>query len=336
MPITIRDVAKKADVSVATVSRVINHSATVKEATRQKVLSAIKECGFTYNAIARSLSTKKSVTIGVVVPTIINPVFAQSTKGIQDFSNSCGYSIILGNSDYSSDVEDRLIEVFKEKRVEGIILTCSNIHHEYIQRLKQFSLPFVLLYNTPFDKTLNFVTIDNYKAAYEIVEHLVKLGHRRIGMIAGRFDMSDRSLARFQAFKACLKDHGIPDRPIYFIETDLSFEGGRKAMEALLDIIPPLTGIFCSNDFMAMGAMKSIREKGLRIPEDISIVGFDDIEMASYFSPELTTIHQPAYEMGLKGAELLFNISSGDLKDSQHIILEHELVIRNSTGPVNQ
>lgn len=336
MPSTIRDVAKRAEVSVATVSRVLNQSATVKEDTRQKVLSAIKECGFTYNAIARSLSTKKSVTIGVIVPAITNPVFAQSTRGIQDFSNSCGYSIILGNSDYSSDVEDRLIEVFKEKRVEGIILTCSNIYHEYIQSLKQVNLPYVLLYNTPFDKTLNFVTIDNYKAAYEIVEHLVKLGHRRIGMIAGRFDMSDRSLARSQAFKACLKDYGIPDQPIYLIETDLSFEGGRKAMGSLLDITPPLTGIFCSNDFMAMGAMKSIREKGLRIPDDISIVGFDDIEMASYFSPELTTIHQPAYEMGVKGAELLFKILSGESKGPQQIILDHKLIIRNSCGPVNQ
>lgn len=333
MPPTIRDVAKKAEVSVATVSRVLNQSAPVKEDTRQRVLNAIKESGFTSNAIARSLSTKKSVTIGVIVPAITNPVFAQSTRGIQNFSNAYGYSILLGNSDYSSDAEDRLIEVFHEKRVEGILLTCSNIHHNYVQRLKEVLLPTVLLYNTFFDNELNFVTINNYQAAYEIVEHLVKLGHRRIGMIAGRFDMSDRSLVRAQAFRACLKDNGIPDHPLYLIETDLSFEGGRRAMEILLDVIPPLTGIFCSNDFMAMGAMKKIREKGLGIPEDISIVGFDDIEMASYFSPELTTIRQPAYEMGLKGAELLFKISSGDLKGPQQILLEHKLVIRNSSGP---
>jgi DNA-binding LacI/PurR family transcriptional regulator len=336
MPSTIRDVARKAKVSVATVSRVLNRSATVKDDTRQRVLKAIEECGFTYNAIARSLSTRKSVTIGVIVPAITNPVFAQSTRGVQDFANPFGYSIILGNSNYSSEAEDRLVEVFKEKRVEGIILTCSNIGHEYIQRLKLLNLPFVLLYNTLFDKELNFVTIDNYKAAYEIVEFLIKFGHRRIGMIAGNFSKSDRSLVRSQAFKACSKDHGIPYQPEYLVETDLTFEGGRSAMQALLEITPPLTGVFCSNDFMAMGAMKAIREKGLRIPDDISIVGFDDIEMASYFFPELTTIHQPAYQMGLKGAELLLKILSGELKAPQQIILQHELVARNSCGPVNQ
>jgi LacI family transcriptional regulator len=335
MSITIRDIAKKAQVSVATVSRVLNRSAVVKDGTRQRVLKSIEECGYTYNAIARSLSTKKSVTIGVIVPAITNPVFAQSTRGIQDFANSCGYSMILANSDYSSVLEDRLVEVFKEKRVEGIILTCSDIRHEYIQRLKHSKLPFVLLYNTPFDKELNFVTIDNYKAAYEIVEHLVQLGHRRLGMIAGSFDMSDRSLVRSQAFKACLKENGISFQQQYLIETDLTFEGGRSAMQTLLEITPPLTGIFCSNDFIGMGAIKTIRGKGFRIPEDISIVGFDDIEMASYFYPELTTIHQPAYQMGVKGAELLFKILSGELEGPQQIILDHSLIIRNSCGPAN-
>ncbi|MBM4278880.1 MAG: LacI family transcriptional regulator [Deltaproteobacteria bacterium] len=336
MPSTIRDVAKIAEVSVATVSRVLNRSATVKEGTRQRVLKAIEECGFTYNAIARSLSTRKSVTIGVIVPAITNPVFAQSTKGIQDFANSCGYSIILGNSDYSSKMEDQLVEVFKEKRVEGIVLTCSDIRHEYIQRLKHSKLPFVLLYNIPFDKELNLVTIDNYKAAYEIVEHLIHLGHRRIGMIAGYFNMSDRSLVRSQGFKACLNEHGISFQQRDLIETDLTFEGGKRAMKTLLEVTPPLTGIFCSNDFIGMGAIKTIREKGLRIPGDISIAGFDDIEMASYFYPELTTIHQPAYQMGVKGAELLFKILSGEVEGPRQIILDHSLIVRNSCGPVNQ
>jgi len=336
MKTTIRDVAKEAKVSIATVSRVLNQSPSVKEETRQRVLRIMEECGYIYNAIAGSLSTKKSVTIGIIVPTITNPIFAQSTKGIQDFANLSGYSIILGNSDYLCETEERLIEVFKEKRVEGIILTCSNIYHKYVQRLKHSNLPFVLLYNTLFDKELNFVTIDNYRAAYEIVKYLINLGHQRIGMIAGNINMSDRSFVRSEAFKACLKDHGIPYQPEYLIETDLTFEGGKKAMEVLLGVIPPLTGIFCSNDFIGMGAIKTIRGKGLRIPEDISIAGFDDIEMASYFDPELTTIHQPAYQMGVKGAELLFKILSGELEGPQQIILDHSLIIRNSCGTANQ
>lgn len=327
---TIKDIAKKAKVSVATVSRVINQRGNVKEETKQRVLKVIEEYNFTYNAIARSLSTKRSHTIGVIVPTITNPVFSQSTRGIQDFANSFGYSVILGNSDYSPELESQLIKIFMEKRVEGIILTSSNIQNEYLQILKNSKIPFVLLYNTIFDKRINYVTINNYQAAYEIAEYLISLGHRRIGMIAGKFTKSDRSFARFQGFQACLNNKGISFRPEALIETELTFEGGKEGMARLLEITPPLTAVFCSNDFIAMGAMKTIREKGLKIPEDISIVGFDDIEMASYFYPELTTIHQPAYQMGFKGADLLLKIVSGESKVAQQIILDYKLIIRNS------
>jgi len=336
MRATIRDVAKEAQVSVATVSRVLNEVAVVQDETRKRVLKAIKECGYTYNAIAGSLSTRKSVTIGVIVPAITNPIFAQSTRGIQEVSNAHGYSILLGNSDYSYRSEDRLIEVFKEKRVEGIIFTCSNIHHPYIKRLKQSHFPFVLLYNTLFDKEINFVSIDNYRAAYEITDYLVGLGHRRIGIIAGFFKLSDRSLARWKGFRDCLKGRRIAYLPELLVETDLTFEGGRRAMQALLKVNPPLTGVFCSNDFIAMGGMKALREKRFEIPRDISIAGFDDIEMASYFDPGLTTIHQPAYQMGRKAAELLLGILSGALKSPQQVLLKHQLIIRNSCGPASE
>lgn len=333
MRITIRDIAQQAGVSVATVSRVLNHPSAVHEETRKRVLKAIRSSGYTCNAVARSLSTQKTLTIGVIVPAITNPVFALSTRGIQEVSNVRGYSILLGNSDYSDRTEERLIEVFKEKRVEGILFTCSNLHHPYLQRLKESRFPFVLLYNTPFDPEINFVSIDNYRAAYEMTRYLIDLGHRRIGVISGLFRLSDRSLARWKGFKACLKDFRVPLRPELHVETELTFEGGRKAMETLLRVKPRLTAVFCSNDFIAMGAMKALREKGLRIPDDVSIAGFDDIEMASYFEPGLTTIHQPAYEMGKKAVELLLDILSGEAKSPQQILLEHRLVTRSSCGP---
>lgn len=336
MRATIRDVAQLAGVSVATVSRVLNHPSSVHEETRKRVLEAIHASGYTYNAVARSLSTRKTLTIGVIVPAITNPVFALSTRGIQEVSNAHGYSILLGNSNYSDEAEERLIEVFKEKRVEGILFTCSNLRHPYLQRLKESRFPFVLLYNTPFDPEINFVSIDNHRAAYEITRYLIALGHRRIGVISGFFKVSDRSLARWKGFQACLKDHRVRFPSELHVETELSFEGGRKAMERLLQVKPRLTAVFCSNDFIAMGAMKALREKGMRIPEDVSIAGFDDIEMASYFEPALTTIHQPAYEMGQQAATLLLRVLSGETKSPQHILLDHKLITRDSCGPPGQ
>lgn len=336
MRATIREVAQQAGVSVATVSRVLNHPSTVHEETRRRVLKAIRATGYTYNAVARSLSTQKTLTIGVIVPAITNPVFALSTRGIQDVSNARGYSILLGNSNYSDQAEERLIEVFKEKRVEGILFTCSNPRHPYLRRLKESRFPFVLLYNTPFDPEINFVSVDNYRAAYAMTRYLIELGHRRIGVISGFFKLSDRSLARWKGFEACLKDNRVPLRPGLHVETELSFEGGRKGMEALLRVKPRLTAVFCSNDFIAMGAMKALREKGLSIPDDVSIAGFDDIEMASYFEPGLTTIHQPAYEMGKKAVELLLDILSGKAKSPQQIILDYQLITRSSCGPPTQ
>lgn len=336
MRATIRDVAQQAGVSVATVSRVLNHPSAVHEETRKRVLKAIRASGYTCNAVARSLSTRKTLTIGVIVPAITNPIFALSTRGLQEVSTAHGYSILLGNSDYSDRTEERLIEVFKEKRVEGIIFTCSNLRHPYLKRLKESRFPFVLLYNTPFDPAINFVSIDNYRAAYEITQYLIGLGHRRIGVISGFFKLSDRSLSRWKGFQACLKDNRVPLRCELHVETELSFDGGRKAMHVLLGVKPRLTAVFCSNDFIAMGAMKALREKGLGIPDDVSIAGFDDIEMASYFEPGLTTIHQPAYEMGRKAVGLLLGILSGKTTGPQQILLPHRLITRSSCGPPRQ
>lgn len=224
---TIRDVAKRAKVSVATVSRVLNTPSHVRVTTQNKVLTAMKECNYVYNALAGSLSTKKTTTLGVIVPTITNPIFAMVTKGIQDFAGEKGYSIILGNTDYNEENELHLIHLFQEKRADGVILNGPWRNAPIVSHMKNINLPFVVTWQTIDDKEVNFVAFDNFKGAYRIVEYLVSLGHRRIGMIAGKFSVSERAVMRWQAYRKCLADHHIPYDPDLVLEK-FSVCGGGK------------------------------------------------------------------------------------------------------------
>ncbi|MBU0464972.1 MAG: LacI family transcriptional regulator [Proteobacteria bacterium] len=327
---TIRDVAKLAGVSTATVSRVINSPKTVREQTRGKVTLAMKTCNYKYNALARGFVTKKSNTIGLIIPTINNPVFAESTRGVQDYANHQKIQVILGNTYYQYDLEESLVETLREKQVDGLIITTTNPRGAILKNLLDEGFPFVLLYSTVKKGPVSAVGIDNYQGGYRATEHLVKLGHDRIGMVAGNFSRSDRSFHRWHGYRQCLKNHGIPYDKDLLAQTDYSLTGGRDSVKKLLSLQNPVTAVFCSNDYLALGAMKGARELGLNLPTDLSIVGFDDIQIASYVIPELTTIHQPAYEMGKLGAQLLFQRIGNQSKPEQ-LMLESSLIVREST-----
>lgn len=327
---TIRDVAKLAGVSTATVSRVINSPETVREKTRKKVTLAMKTCNYKYNALARGFVTKQSNTIGLIIPTINNPVFAESTRGVQDFANDKKIQVILGNTYYQYEQEEGLIETLREKQVDGLIITTTNPRGAILKTLLDEGFPFVLLYSTIKKGPVSAVGIDNYQGGYKATEHLVKLGHDRIGMVAGNFSKSDRSFHRWHGYKQCLKNYGIPYCKDFLAQTDYTLTGGRDSVKKLLSIENPVTAVFCSNDYLALGAMKGARELGLNLPADLSILGFDDIQIASYVIPELTTIRQPAYEMGQLGARLLFQLIENPSKPAQ-MMLETSLIIREST-----
>ena len=332
---TIKDVARLAGVSIATVSRVINSPETVKKETRETVLTAMKESGYTYNTLARSLSTRKSLSIGLIVPSITNPIFAESTLGIQDCANNFGYTVLLGDTDYDFKKEAMLINALNERRVEGLIITTSSVSNPYLKKFKDEDFPVVLIYNTTFSEDFHFVTIDNFKSAYEIVKYLIELGHKRIGMIAGYFDISDRSYARWQGYAQCLKDHGIPQDDSLVVQESFTAPAGREAMKYFLKMSKPPTAVFCSNDFLAIGAMSAVYEKGLKIPDDISICGFDNMELSSHIYPPLTTVDQPAYEMGYRAMEILMKVMAGEVTAPQHIFLDYKLIIRNSCSTLN-
>lgn len=331
---TIRDVARIAGVSTATVSRVINSPEKVGIKTRERVSRAMDVCRYKYNALARGFATRRSHTLGLIVPTITNPIFAESTRGVQDFANEQGYQVILGNSDYQYEKEAKMVEVLRERQVEGLIITTTNLKGETLKSLLDDRFPFVLLYSTVRRGPISAVGVDNFLGGYRATEHLIHFHHRRIAMLAGAFNCSDRSFHRWHGYKRCLKDNHIPYDPDLVIKTEYSLARGREGVKSLLSLKNPPTAIFCSNDFLALGAMEGARKAGISLPQDLSIVGFDDMQIASSVTPALTTIRQPAYEMGELGAKILLHHIGNKAYKPVHKILETRLVIRESTTVV--
>ncbi len=327
---TIRDVARKAGVSVATVSRVLNHFSSVRQETRQRVSRAIEECHYIYNALAGGLSARRTATLGIIVPTITNPVFASVTKGIQDYAREKGYSILLGNTDYNEENELRLIHLFQQKRVDGVILNGPWRNAPIIPLMKETRLPFVITWQTLRDKKVNCVAFDNFRSAYRMVEYLVALGHRRIAMIAGKFSVSERALMRWQGYRRSLAKNKIPLDPALVIEEGYAFSDGKRAMARLLSLPEKPTAVFCGNDILAVGAIACAKENGIRVPEDVSVVGFDDMEISAYYDPPLTTMAVPAYEMGQTAARILVEEIEGKGKKPRQILLQTKLMIRGS------
>ncbi|WP_432734556.1 LacI family DNA-binding transcriptional regulator [Maridesulfovibrio sp. FT414] len=332
---TILDVARLAQVSTATVSRVINSPETVREETRKKVLRAMEMCNYKYNALARGFVTKRSNTIGLIIPNINNPVFAESTMGVQEYADEKNIKVILGNTSYKYSQEESLIKALRESQVDGLIITTTNPKGEIIRTLVNEGVPFVLLFSTVKGGPISAVGVDNYRGGYVATEHLVSLGHRRIGMIAGSFAVTDRGYHRWHGYRRCLKDNGIPYDGDLLVQTEYSLAGGRDSIRKLLELPSPPTAVFCSNDYIALGAIKGAREAGLSLPEDLSIVGFDDMPTASYMVPALTTVRQPAYDMGRRACELLLQIMESPSRPVQHM-METKLVVRESTTAAGQ
>jgi len=331
---TIRDVARKAAVSVATVSRVLNSPSLVRDHTRNRVLKAMKECHYVYNALAGGLSARKTTTLGVIIPTITNPVFATVTKGIQDYARQRGYSIILGNTDYNEENELGLIHLLQEKRADGVILNGPWRDAPVVPLMKKTRLPFVITWQAIQDKDVNFVAFDNFQSAYRVVEYLIGLGHRRIGMIAGKFSVSERALLRWQAYRQCLGDHELAYDSKLVLEEGYSYSEGKEAMTHLLDLPSRPSAVFCGNDVLAIGAMVGAKERGLKIPEELSVAGFDNMEISAFYDPPLTTVAVPAYEMGRMAAKILIENLRGESQRPQQYVLEAKLIVRGSTAKI--
>lgn len=327
---TIKDVAERAGVSIATVSHVINKTRYVSEELQARVRQAMEELGYQPNAIARSLRRKETHTIGLIIPDNSNPFFAEVARGIEDFGFQNGYSVILCNSDGDLKKELAYIGVLTSKRVDGIVFIAATAKAEHIKPFLG-EIPLVIVDRKMPDLEADSVLVDNFGGGYAATRHLIDLGHRKIGCITGPPDLAP-SADRVAGYKQALKDHGLQPLDELIVEGDFRYQSGNEGMRRLLDLEPPPTAVFACNDVMAIGAMKAAQDQGLRVPEDIAIVGFDDITLASFTNPTLTSVKQPKYEMGKIALELLFQrISSSDLQGRQEIILDTTLVVREST-----
>lgn len=330
MGVTIKDVAKAAGVSVMTVSRVINKKEYIAQATRDRVLKAIKDLHYKPNIVARSLVAKKTDFIGLIVPDIGNPFFADLVKGAESLARERGYSLILGDTEGKNDNEKAYIDAMRGRMCDGIIMVAPRIEDDLILKLNEV-LPLVLVDRYIESDRILQVWIDNADGAFRAVEHLIQLGHRRIGFIAGPQNVQN-SFRREEGYRRALTKYGIEINTDLMQVGDFYFDTGSRMFDLFMERIDPPTAIFASNDLMALGVIKRAKERGLSIPGDLSVVGFDDIFLAAMIDPPLTTVRHPTIEMGMEAIEQFIDLLDDRDREYQKSTLENKLIIRKSTA----
>lgn len=332
MKITIKDIARMAEVSTATVSKVVNNKdKNISDATRQKVLRIIKEHNYVPNRVASSMITKKTHSIGLVIPDITNPFFPEIARGVEDVANKFGYHVILCNSDNDISKEISYIEMLQEKMVDGIILTASSRRVADSLDLRKLSVPLITVDRDIEEvKVKGKVIVDNVSGAYEAVCYMFNKGYKRVLHLAGPLT-SGPSIDRYEGYKKAHRDMEKELLDELFIEGFYTSEWGYEGIIQILKKGIKFDSIFCGNDLIAMGAMKALREHDYKIPKDVGIVGFDDIYMATMIEPQLTTVHQPNYKMGSKAAQLLIDFIEGRTVVNKVEVLKTKLIIREST-----
>jgi LacI family transcriptional regulator len=318
---TIKDVARLAGVSVSTVSRVINENGYVGEKSKKQILSAMQELNFSPSSIARGLVSGKTSTIGLLVPDVSNPFFAEVARGTEDAAIESGFMVILCNSDWNLNREKMYVQVLKGKSVEGIIFVGNRTAENNLIRAVD-PLPFVFV-DRKVSEDENYIWIDHERGGALATEKLISIGCKKVVHISGPKN-STSAKARLNGFIKVVREHEFGDSQI--IGGNFRFTGGYEAAKELLSLDNPPDGIFAGNDMMAFGVIQAANEMGIRIPEDVSIIGYDDIEMAKCASPALTTIRQPAYEMG----RAAFSLLKGHFISTK-IEFEAKLIERKST-----
>ncbi|MCF7875773.1 LacI family transcriptional regulator [Candidatus Bipolaricaulota bacterium] len=329
---TIEDVAKKAGVSKSTVSHVINETRYVSPELTEKVQQAMEKLNYhSPNAIARGLKTQKTFTIGLIVSDITNMFSPYLARGLEGIASEKGYNVIVSNTDELLEKEQKLIDSLIEQRVDGVVLAPTGKDDDKINLLREQNIPFVFLDRQVSSVEADFVTSNNKEGAYKATKHLLENGHERIGAILGP-ECITTSNKRFSGYKRALNENGIRLRSELLVRGNYKLKGGRVGAEKLLDLKDPPTALFSTNLMSNLGALKAINNTGLRCPEDISLVGFDDVPWIETLQPPLTVVSQKPYEMGCRAGELLFERlgENGGREDFITEKLETEFIARNS------
>lgn len=330
MSITIKDIARELNISYSSVSRALNNKSGVSQKTRKKVLDAAKKMEYQPNDLARGLVTRASNTIGVIIPDIMNPFFAEITKGIMETANVMGYDVFLCVSGWDTDKEAEYIKALQEKRVDGIILEPSKGQKDFV--FQNVETPMILLESWPNGK-YSFVEVDNEKGGYIGAKHLIECGYKNIAFLGGRED-SHFNMQRFSGFKKALEELGECVEDFYPLYGDFGLTSGYDLAWELFHSGKKVDAVFACNDVIALGVLQCAEELDKKIPEELGLIGFDNIVYARLPQIKLTTVHQPKYAMGKIALETLIEEIKG--KDEERIIkkitLEPELIIRKTTN----
>lgn len=331
--ITIRDVAHASGVSYATVSRVLSGYEFVKDSTRDRVMKAVEHLGYVPNVQARSLAGGHSQIIGLLVPNLDNSYVGTIVQGIDQELDRASYDLMLYTSHRHPGTESYYVSAITNGLTEGLLLIAPLVPTTYLDGLRERNFPYVLIDQADTTDNSSVVEATNRQGAYEATRYLIQLGHTRIAFITGALAVRS-AVDRLQGYKEALADSDIPFRDELVIEGNFQQQSGNQAAQRLVQsVVPPPTAIFASNDLSAFGAMDAARECGLRIPDDISIIGFDDIPQASLVYPKLTTIRQPLEQMGQVAVKMLLAQIENRSSSPQLITLPTQLVIRDSCGP---
>jgi LacI family transcriptional regulator len=325
--VTIKDVAEKAGVSQSTVSYVLNKKKKVKQITKDKIIKAAEELNYTPNLIARSLKTKKTNTIGIIIPDLSNIFFAEIIRGIENITNKHDFTIILCCTYDDIEKEKKYLNTLLMKDVDGLIVIGTTKTHHLLRNVE--NLPIVVV-DRKLGSDFMSILVNNKKGGFLATNHLLERKKNEIYLFTGPLS-SSTCFDRMNGYIDALKQHGLDYNESFILECELSYEGGIKATETIISEKRKFDAIFAGNDLIALGTINTLIKKGYKVPEDVSIVGYDDISTASIFYPALTTIRQPKYLMGIKAAELIIDYINKKIIENNHIVFEPELIIRESS-----
>lgn len=335
MRATIKDVATLAGVSQATVSYVLNNETTAKISgtTRKRVSAAASKLNYRPSVFARSLKNKSTQAIALVIPDVINPFFPEVVRGAEDVASKFGYSLILCNTDDDLGKESHYFEMLKDRWIDGIIFSGvaeNRGEEEVIKKILESDIPLVLVDREIENLEINSAIIDNVKAGYIATKHLVELGHENIGIISGPLSLKIHR-DRIKGYQKALAESGVPFNELLIKGTTYREERGYRTMKEFLLLKRVPTAIFAFGDFLAIGVIRAIRDKGLKIPEDLAVVGFDDILISRFIDPPLTTVAQPKYQMGAIAIQMLIKMIKKEPLENSKVVLEPELIVRKSS-----
>jgi LacI family transcriptional regulator len=331
MNITIYDVAREANVSMATVSRVVNGNPNVKPATRKKVMEVIDRLGYRPNAVARGLASKKTTTVGVIIPDIASPFFAELARGIEDIATMYKYNIILSNSDQNIEKELHLLNTMLGKQVDGIVFMGGNIKAEHVEEFKKSPVPIVLAGSIEETGEIPSVNIDYEQATFDAVSAFIEKGHKEIAFVIGPQIEPINKDKKLEGYKRALKDAGIEYNEELVVEGDYTYDSGLEAIERILELNQKPTAILVGSDEMALGVVHGAFDRGYSVPEDFEVISSDNTRLTLMVRPQLTTVVQPLYDIGAVAMRLLTKYMNKENVDENIVVLPHRIENRKST-----